>query len=134
MPLERARTLLVKGQLHRRRKEKRAAKDTLTEALGAFELLGAALWADRVRHELDRVGLRPAAPLDLTATEAQVADLAGAGLPTRTIAEQMFMSAKTVEGVLSRIYRKLDVHSRAELATTLANSGEPRSKSASGTS
>jgi DNA-binding CsgD family transcriptional regulator len=134
MPLERARTLLVKGQLHRRRKEKRAAKDTLTEALAAFETSGAALWADRVRHELDRVGLRPAAPLDLTATEAQVADLAGAGLPTRTIAEQMFMSTKTVEGVLSRIYRKLDVHSRAELATTLANSGESRSGSASGTS
>ena len=132
MPLERARTLLVKGQLHRRRKEKRAAKDTLTEALSVFERSGAVLWAERVKHDLDRVGLRPAAPLDLTATEAQVADLAGAGLPTRTIAEQMFMSAKTVEGVLSRIYRKLGVHSRAELATSLANSGEPRSGSASG--
>jgi DNA-binding CsgD family transcriptional regulator/tetratricopeptide (TPR) repeat protein len=124
MPLERARTLLVKGQLHRRRKEKRAAKETLTEALDAFERSGAALWADRVRHELDRVGLRPAAPLDLTPTEARVAELAGAGLATRTIAERLFMSSKTVEGVLGRVYRKLGVHSRAELATTLAGSAD----------
>ena len=134
MPLERARTLLVKGQLHRRKKEKRAAKDTLSEAADLFDGSGAALWAERARQELDRVGLRPAAPLDLTATEAQVAELAGSGLPTKGIAEQMFLSAKTVEGVLSRIYRKLGVRSRAELATTLANQREDSRGSANGSS
>ena len=121
MPLERARTLLVKGQLHRRRKRKREAKQTLAEALAVFDSVGATLWADRATQELSRVGLRPAAPLDLTATEAQVADLAALGLTNKAISERVFLTTKTVEGVLVRIYRKLGVHSRAELATTVAD-------------
>ena len=120
MPLERGRTLLVKGQVHRRRKEKRAAKDALVEAVDVFERAGAILWGEHARQELSRVGLRPAAPLELTATESQVAELAAQGLGTRAIAEQMFLSSKTVEGVFVRIYRKLGVHSRAALATALA--------------
>lgn len=120
MPIERGRTLLIKGQLLRRRRSKREAKEVLDEAVGVFEAAGAMLWADRARKELARVGLRPGAPLDLTATEAQVAELAATGLTSRAISEQMFLSPKTVEGVFIRIYRKLGVHSRAELATKLA--------------
>ena len=62
MPFERARTLLAKGQLHRRRKEKRLADETLHAALAVFEDLGATTWAERARQELGRVGRRPHAP------------------------------------------------------------------------
>ena len=67
------------------------------------------------------MGLRPSAPLELTATEARVAELAVAGLTTKAIADRVFLSSRTVEGVIARIYRKLSVHSRAELATKLAD-------------
>ncbi len=119
MPLERARTLLAKGTLHRRRKEKRAAKEVLQTALETFERLGARLWADKAREEVRRIGLRPSAPRELTATEEKVAELAAAGATTNEIAHQLFMSPKTVESVITRIYRKIGVRSRAELATLL---------------
>jgi DNA-binding CsgD family transcriptional regulator len=119
IPLERGRTLLLKGQVHRRQKEKRAAKEALESALHIFESSGANVWSDRARAELARVGLRPRAPLDLTATEMTVAELAARGLTTKQIAEQAFMSPKTVEGVVTRIYRKLQINTRVELANTI---------------
>src|SRR5262249_17757909 len=66
MPFELGRSLLVQGQLRRRAKQKRGARESLQEALGIFERLGAPLWAERARAELARIGLRPPAPLDLT--------------------------------------------------------------------
>ncbi|MDQ4145013.1 MAG: LuxR C-terminal-related transcriptional regulator [Actinomycetota bacterium] len=119
MPIERARTLLAKGSLHRRRKQKGAAKEFLQQALETFDRLGASLWAERARVELRRVGIRPSAPLELTPTEQQVADLAAVGRRTKEIAQELFMSPKTVESVITRIYRKLGTTSRAELATVL---------------
>ena len=62
MPFERGRTLLAKGRLHRRRKEKRLADETLREALACFESLGAPDWAAITKAELGRVGRRPHAP------------------------------------------------------------------------
>lgn len=124
MPVEHGRTLLVKGRLHRRAKEKSAAKESLDEALGIFEEAGAMAWADRAREELDRVGLRPRAPGELTATEAQVAELAASGMSTKAIAAEAFLTPKTVEGVLTRVYRKLGVSSRAQLASKLARRSE----------
>jgi DNA-binding CsgD family transcriptional regulator len=120
LPLERGRTLLVMGQVQRRRKEKRAAKASLASALATFEGIGAAIWVGRAQAELARVGLRPRAPLDLTATEARVAELAASGLTTRQVAAQVFLTPKSVEGVLARIYRKLGVTSRAGLANRLS--------------
>jgi DNA-binding CsgD family transcriptional regulator len=120
MPFERGRTLLAKGQVQRRQKKKRAANETLAAAVSLFENLGATLWATRARHELRRIGLRPAAPLDLTTTEQRVAELAAAGLTNREVAAAVFMSPKTVESVLSRVYRKLSIRSRAELGMRLA--------------
>ncbi len=120
LPLERGRTLLVMGQVQRRRKEKRAAKASLASALATFEGIGAAIWVGRAQAELARVGLRPSAPLDLTATEARVAELAASGLTTRQVAAQVFLTPKSVEGVLARIYRKLGVTSRAGLANRLS--------------
>ena len=112
---EGARHLLFAGQLHRRRKEKLKARAALQAALAGFEAVGAAGWADRVRAELARVNIRPAAPTELTATERRVAELAASGLTTRQIAEAAFVSPKTVEANLTRIYRKLAIGSRAEL-------------------
>ena len=119
MPFERGRTLLAKGQIHRRRKEKRLADQTLHEALAIFESLGAPLWADRTSAELARIGLRPQAPAELTATERRVAELAATGLSNRQIAEQAFLAPKTVGNVLGRVYEKLGIHSRAELGARM---------------
>ena len=124
MPFERARTLLAKGQVHRRRKEKRLADGALHEALAIFETLGTPLWADRAKAELARVGLRPRAPSDLTETERRVAELAATGLSSRQIAERAFLAPKTVGNVLGRVYEKLGIHSRAELGARMGE-GNP---------
>ncbi len=120
MPFELARTLLVKGQLHRRRKEKRRASETLHASLALFEELGTPLWAERARAELARVGLRPTAPETLTTTEQKVAELAASGLNSRRIAELVYLTPKSVGNVLSRVYEKLGIHSRAELGARMA--------------
>jgi DNA-binding CsgD family transcriptional regulator len=119
---ELARTLRAQGMVLRRDKHKAAAKAALEQALGVFEGLGALLWVEATKAELGRVGLRPAAPLDasgITAAEARVAELVAAGRTNREVAGELFMSPKTVEAHLSRIYRKLGVRSRAELAHKL---------------
>jgi DNA-binding CsgD family transcriptional regulator len=127
MPFERARTLLLRGQVHRRRREKRLADETLRAALALFEDLGALVWADRARTELARVGLRPRAPDELTETERRVAELAAQGLSSRQIAEQAFLAPKTVGNVLGRVYEKLRIHTRAELGAVMASRRSPGS-------
>ena len=124
MPFERARTLLAKGRLHRRRKEKRLADEALREALAVFDGLGASIWAQTTRTELARVGRRPRAPGSLTETERQVATLAAQGLTSRQIAEQVFIAPKTVGNVLGRVYAKLGIHSRAELGSWVVTSSD----------
>jgi ATP/maltotriose-dependent transcriptional regulator MalT len=119
-PFERARTLLVLGTVERRAKRRRAARETLAAALGAFEELGAPLWAARARAELARIGGRPAASGDLTATERRVAELVAEGLSNKEVAAALFVTPKTVATELSRIYGKLGVHSRTQLAHRLA--------------
>jgi DNA-binding CsgD family transcriptional regulator len=120
MPLELARTLLVCGQVQRRQKRKRAARDSLVRALDLFERSGAALWAKRADEELGRVGVRPRAPQNLTTAERRVAELAARGLTNQEVAAAAFLSHKTVEANLTRIYRKLGIRSRAELGVRLA--------------
>ena len=119
MPFERGRTLLVCGQLLRRRKERRRARAVLEEAHSLFEQLGAPLWAERAAEELRRIPVRRT-PEDLSATEDQVARLAAAGLTNRQIADRAFLSPKTVEGNLARVYMKLGIRSRAELGSAIA--------------
>ena len=115
MPLELGRTLLVLGQLERRRGERRAARETLRRAEATFEAIGAQIWAEKARAEARRIGVRRA-PTELTANEQLVAQLAVDGLTNREIAARMFMSRRTVEANLARAYLKLGVRSRAELA------------------
>jgi DNA-binding CsgD family transcriptional regulator len=117
-PFERARTLLVLGGVQRRDRKKRAARESLGRALGVFDDLGATLWAGRARAELARVGGRaPAA--GLTPTEERIAALVASGQTYREAAAALFISPKTVQWNLSKIYRKLGVRSRAELAARL---------------
>ena len=120
MPFERARTLFVIGQLHRRRREKRLARQAMTEALATFERLETPVWAERARAELARIPQRRGRPPGLTPTEETIARLAVEGLTNREIADRAFLSPKTVEVNLTRIYRKLGVRSRAALASRFA--------------
>lgn len=120
VPFEFARTLLVKGQIHRRRKEKVLAREALARSVQMFDQLGSMSWAERARAELDRVGSRRSDRHELTVTEERIASLAASGLTNREIAERAFLSPKTVESNLVRIYGKLGIHSRAELGRTMA--------------
>jgi DNA-binding CsgD family transcriptional regulator len=120
IPFELGRTLLVKGQIHRRRKEKVRAREALEESIAIFERLGASLWLARAQTELGRVGLRHGSPDQMTPTEKMVAQLAASGLTNREIAERVFLSPKTVESNLGRVYEKLGVHSRAALGARMA--------------
>jgi DNA-binding CsgD family transcriptional regulator len=115
LPLERARTLLAKGVVERRARKRARAKDSFEGALALFEELGATLWAERARAELARLGLRRGAAGDLTENERRVAELASQGLTNREVAAALFVSPKTVEANLARVYRKLNIASRAEL-------------------
>ena len=115
MPFERARTQLLLGQLQRRQRQRDSATVTLTEALAAFEGMKTALWTDRARNELARIGVSAPQTTLLTPSEQRVAELAAAGLTNRDIGAAVFISPKTVEAKLARIYRKLNIHTRAEL-------------------
>ncbi len=119
MPFERARTQFLLGQLQRRQRRRDAAAATLREAFETFERIGTPLWADRVKAELARgiSGRRRAE--GLTPSEERVAALAGSGMTNRDIAAALFISPKTVEVNLSRIYRKLNIRSRTELYRAL---------------
>jgi DNA-binding NarL/FixJ family response regulator len=119
MPLELGRTLLVLGQLQRRRGERRKARETIQRALAVFDGLGAPLWADRARAEIRRIGIRRA-PQQLTEGEQRVAELDGRGLTNYDIAAALFLSRRTVEANLARAYRKLGIGSRAELGAVMA--------------
>ncbi|MGN6867227.1 MAG: ATP-binding protein [Solirubrobacteraceae bacterium] len=126
MPFERARTLLYLGRVQRRGKQRKAARDTLTQSLEIFDRIGAAVWAGRTRAELERTHLREA-PDQLTPSEEQVVSLAAAGMRNREIAERLFLSPKTVEANLARAYRKLGIRSRAELGAVVATRPAQRS-------
>jgi DNA-binding CsgD family transcriptional regulator/tetratricopeptide (TPR) repeat protein len=119
LELEVARTLLAAGRIERRLRMKAAASAHLRQALARFEQAGANAWAELTRAELRRVGLRPSAPAELTASEARVAELTAAGLTNRQVAAQLFISPKTVESNLARAYRKLGIRSRAELGARI---------------
>lgn len=123
MPFERARTLLLVGQLQRRQRQKEIARATLSEAEAAFERLGTPLWVERARAELARLSTAPAGALGLTPSEQRVAELVATGMTTKDVAAALFVSPKTVESNLSRIYRKLGIRSRAELGRLFGEDG-----------
>lgn len=117
LPIEQGRTLLLSGNIARRRKQRARAGDLLRAADALFVATGALAYSRRVHAELDRLG----APTtnELTATEAQIAELVAAGRRNDEIAAELFVTRRTVESNLTRIYRKLGVRSRTELAARL---------------
>jgi DNA-binding NarL/FixJ family response regulator len=119
MPVERARTQLVLGGVQRRLKQRRAARETLTAARDAFEAAGAVLWSARAAAELARVSGRAPASGELTETERRVAELIVAGLTNREVAAELFVTVRAVESTLTKLYAKLGVHSRTQLAGRL---------------
>jgi DNA-binding CsgD family transcriptional regulator len=119
-PFELGRTLLAQGSIERRAKQRASARASLTRALELFDQLGASLWADKAAAELARIPGRGRADDELSETERRVAELVASGLSNKEVAAKLFITVRTVEGNLTRIYRKLDVRSRTELAARLA--------------
>jgi len=119
MPFERARTLLWQGRALRRNKEKLAARAALTEAEQIFTQLGASSWAARAASELRRLGLQRGTIGELTPTEERIARLVASGMTNKEVAAATFVTVKTVEANLGRIYRKLGVRSRRSLASVV---------------
>lgn len=118
MPLELARTQLVIGRLQHRRRQYDAATAIVSAALATFERIGAQLWARQARAELDALAGRQNAA-GLAESERRFAELAAQGMTNREIAGALFVSEKTVEANLSRVYRRLGIRSRGELARLL---------------
>ncbi|MFJ9351139.1 AAA family ATPase [Streptomyces sp. NPDC101237] len=121
LPVDLVRTLISLGTVERRSRRRSAARAALDEALETATRIGAAPLAARARDELARVGAasREARP-SLTPAEARVAELVGDGATNREVAAELFISVKTVEGTLSRVYRKVGVRSRTALAHAMA--------------
>ena len=123
-PLDRGRALLVAGNAQRRLGQRRQATQPLTEATQIFARLGAPLWLRQAADELQRANPRPNRDRDrLTAAETRVATLVAAGRKNKEVAAELYTTVATVEAHLTRIYRKLGIRSRSELARHVA--GEP---------
>ena len=128
---ELGRTMLVRGEVHRRSRRRAMARAALREAFEAFTFLGARMWAAQARDELARID---AGREDdgLTPTQRRVAELVAGGLTNRQAADRLFMSVHTVEAHLSAAYRALGISSRRELAKALgtAPGSTPRDSAA----
>ena len=119
-PFQHARTLLALGRTQRRAKKRGDARTTLEDALARFEQLGAPLWAEQTRAELTRIGGRAPANGELTEAERRIAMLVAGGRTNREVAAALFLTVHSVETTLTRVYRKLEVRSRTELAHLFA--------------
>ncbi|HEX5203288.1 MAG TPA: LuxR family transcriptional regulator [Actinoplanes sp.] len=123
-PIEQAHALLVQGGAERRRRRYAAARMAIGAALAIFLAADAKPWAEQTERALARTegtsapGIPPA-DLGLTTTELRIAALVRDGASNREIATQLYLSVKTVEATLTRVYRKLGVRSRTQLSSRL---------------
>jgi DNA-binding CsgD family transcriptional regulator len=126
-PLELGRTLLLLGGVLRRDRKKAEARTALDRAAEIFAALPAPLWLDRTADEQARVGGGSTGRWELSATERRIAELVASGRTNREVAAALFLSPKTDEWNLSKVYRKLRVRSRSELAAAWrAGTTEPK--------
>jgi DNA-binding CsgD family transcriptional regulator len=130
LKLEAARAQLLYGEWLRRQRRKRDARHQLRAAHQCFESIGAAAFADRARGELHATGERARKRSfetrdALTAQETLIARLAGSGTSNRQIAVQLFISPATVAYHLRKVFTKLGVSSRHELAAAVPGQPTP---------
>jgi DNA-binding CsgD family transcriptional regulator len=122
-PYNRARTLLLLGEHLRRQRRRAEARPYLREAAEAFRRIGAAPWEQRARAELRATGetvRREDAPLtQLTPQELQIASLVSEGATNKDVAAHLFLSRRTVDYHLRKVFIKLGVSSRTELVRML---------------
>jgi DNA-binding CsgD family transcriptional regulator len=126
--LERARALADLGAMLRRRNRRTEARELLREALDIAHRSGAERLAEQAETELRATGARPRRAVlrgldSLTASERRIAELGSQGLTNREIAQTLFVTARTVEGHLTSVFRKLQLDSRSELPAALADDG-----------
>ena len=114
LPFELGRCLLALGTAQRKARQRRDAAATLDEAAAVFAALGAQRW--QALAQAQRARLAPGHDDSLTPTERRIADLVAAGQSNPEIAATLYISVKTVEANLTRIYRKLGLRSRVDLA------------------
>ena len=120
-----ARTHLLYGEWLRRRQRHRDAREQLAAAVEMFDDIGMEAFAGRARRELHAAGgtarrRASAIAVELTAQEAQIARLAGEGLSNPEIATPLFLSPRTVQYHLGKVFTKLGVTSRAQLSRTVS--------------
>jgi DNA-binding CsgD family transcriptional regulator len=119
-PMQRARTELLYGEWLRRERRRTDARAHLRAAIDIFRRLGAVPWAERAEAELRATGetarKRDASAVDqLTPQELQIAGLVTSGLTNREIAAELFLSPRTVDYHLHKVFTKLGIASRTEL-------------------
>ncbi|HTF49762.1 MAG TPA: LuxR C-terminal-related transcriptional regulator [Pseudonocardia sp.] len=123
-----ARTHLLYGEWLRRQRRRREARDQLHAALDMFDAMGLPCFAERARVELQATGERArkrevGTLEELTPREAQIAALVSRGEANQEIAAKLFVSPSTVEYHLRKVFRKLEVTSRTQLAHRVINHG-----------
>src|SRR5215472_1976828 len=128
LAVELAWSRLLFGEWLRRRKRRSDARVQLRAAYESFESWGAVPFAERARVELLATGETARrrsveTQLDLTPQERQVASLAASGLTNAEIATRLFVTTSTIEFHLSRVFRKLDITSRKQIARVLREAG-----------
>ena len=123
LPFDHGRSLLALGSAQRRAGQRRDARQTLEHALSVHTELGAGPWVAATRAELERIGGRAASGDELTPTERRVASLVADGRTNREVAGELVVSVRAVEANLTRIYAKLGLRSRAELASRYRGDG-----------
>jgi DNA-binding CsgD family transcriptional regulator len=123
--LELAKALCELGTAIRLERKPSEARDPLYRSLELAGVCGATALEERVRTELGATGARPRREAlsgvgSLTPSEKRVADLAADGLSNREIAQELYVTPKTVEVHLSNTYRKLEIRSRRQLSGAMA--------------
>ena len=140
-PFDRARTELLYGEWLRRQHRRVDARPHLRSALETFDQLGVAPWSARARTELRASGETarkrdPSTRDQLTPQELQIARLVSTGKTNPEVAAQLFLSPRTIDYHLRKVFAKLEITSRAELARSdlgepvaaaRSDPGEPRS-------
>jgi DNA-binding CsgD family transcriptional regulator len=129
-PFERARTELVYGEMLRRGRHPKEAREHLRIALELFEQLGATAWTERARTELRGSGETarkrdPSTVDQLTPQELQIARIVAGGASNKEAAAQLFLSPRTIEFHLRHVFAKLGITSRAQLAGLPLRSERP---------